>query len=340
MSKRRFTSKLLLIAVGLWSTPGFAEEPAAPSAFEAISREVRTVFENAQGAVVRIKAEDENGTLSGTGFFVDPNGTLFTTYSVGGEAHDLVVTVGENKYPARRVIADARSGIAVLKVEAATPFLKLGKSTDLVATSPVIVVGYPLELPLAPSFGIVAGFDSGYGGRWFAARHIRANVAVQRGEGGAPVFNVKGEVIGMLVSTIDQNSGIFALPVEAADKVYRDYVRYGRVRPGWLGVDVRETDVVEAGSSARIRVLRPDAPGHKGGLRAGDVITQVGEWCVKTPADVLNASFYVTADEDLKVRVSRQGVQIEFKVLPGDLPQSSSGAALSSTSPPHFAIGE
>lgn len=294
-----------------------------PSALEAITKEVGVVFEKCRGAIARIQAEDEHGSLVGSGFFVDPNGILFTTYSIGGETRNIVVTVGESKYPAQRIIADARSGIAVLKVDASTPFLKLGKSRDLEICSPVIVVGYPLDLPISPSFGCVAGFDMGRDGKWFAMRHIRANVPVQRGESGAPLLNVKGEVMGMLVSTIDQNSGALSVPAEAADKIYQDYLRYGRVKPGWLGVDVRPSDAIQQGSSARIRTLQHNGAGHKGGLRPGDVITHVGGWKVSSPEDVINASFYLVADEELAVGVCRAGQKMELKLTPVEPPHSA-----------------
>src|SRR2546421_12881469 len=131
-SKRRLALNALLfttVAVALISSGFFQNARAAE---DALSRQVRAVFERAKSAVVKIEAADEHGNLSGTGFFVDPNGTLYTCYSVGGESHDIVVCNGELKYPAKRLAADPRSGIAILKVEAEkVPFLPLGKSRDL-----------------------------------------------------------------------------------------------------------------------------------------------------------------------------------------------------------------
>jgi S1-C subfamily serine protease len=98
-----------------------------PSVAEAISREVQTLFQKCQSAVVRIEATDVHGRLSGSGFFIDPNGTVYTSYSVGGASWDVVVCYGDVKYPARRLVGDPRSGVAILKVEAETPFLMLGQ---------------------------------------------------------------------------------------------------------------------------------------------------------------------------------------------------------------------
>lgn len=68
---------------------------AARAQTDALSREMRSVFNRSEQAIVKVEATDEHGKLSGTGFFIDPSGTLYTCYSVGGESRDLVVTQGE-----------------------------------------------------------------------------------------------------------------------------------------------------------------------------------------------------------------------------------------------------
>ena len=101
----------------------------AQQGLNSISTEVKRVFDQAKNAVVRIQAEDEHGRLAGTGFFIDPAGTIVTAYEVGGESWDLIVEFGSSRYPAERVVADPRSGIALLKVSADTPWLPTGDSS-------------------------------------------------------------------------------------------------------------------------------------------------------------------------------------------------------------------
>ena len=214
---------------------------------------------------------------------------------------------------------------AMLRPVGLRSFFLLGSiPTALAIASPVIALGYPLELPLSPSFGIVAGFDMGFQGRYFATRHIRASAPVQKGQGGSPIVNFKGEVVGVLISTLEGGSGLFALPIEAADKILHDYRSHGRVRQGWLGADVRITDAPEQGSTARIRNLRLNGPGHQGGMRAGDVLIQIGAWKITSPEDVLNAAFYLTASEPVKIRVSRAGHTHDLKITPLDSPNDES----------------
>ncbi len=344
MKRRRFAFSTAAIAVVAFTSlahshaaeparkkpaPARVAQPAkaAPLQTDVLAREVREITSKTGDAVCRIEADDEHGRLRGTGFFIDADGTLLTTYSVGGTSQDITVTVGEQRYPATRVIADERVGIAVLKIVAERPvrFLKFGKSADLALASPVVTLGYPLDLPLSPSFGLVAGLDirTGVEGRFFAARHIRANLPVQGGQGGSPVMNLRGEAIGVLISMVDGNSGIFALPIEAAEKILHDFRTHGRVRQGWVGVEVRPTNTPEHGSSARVQTMREDCPAFVAGVRPGDVLLQVGAWKITNAEDVMNAAFFVTATEPLAVRVSRGGKETKLTVMPLDPPNGT-----------------
>src|SRR6185369_6556438 len=160
----------------------FAQEQSATAT---ISHQVRELFEQAAKAVVKIHGVDEHSEICGTGFFVDPTGTLYTAYTVGGEAGNFTVEFNGKKYPARQLVADIRSGTAILKVDETTPALPIGKSEELELATPVISIGYPLDLPKTPNFGMIAGFDRKCLGRYFSTIHLRVNAPTQRGEAGA-----------------------------------------------------------------------------------------------------------------------------------------------------------
>src|SRR5207237_8675354 len=149
----------------------YGQEEAAT----AVSRHVKEVFERAARAVVKIHGVDEHCEISGTGFFIDPTGTLYTAYTVGGEAGNFTIDFNGKRYPARQVLADIRSGTAILKTDVATPALPIGKSEELEVATPVVAIGYPLDLPEMLSFGMIAGFDRKYLGRYFSTTHLRFN---------------------------------------------------------------------------------------------------------------------------------------------------------------------
>ncbi len=104
-------SSVIALALIFFSGGGllFAQEQPAAT----ISEHVKEIFERAAKAVVKIHGVDEHSEISGTGFFIDPTGTLYTAYTVGGEAGNFSVEFGGKKYPARQLVADVRSGTAI-----------------------------------------------------------------------------------------------------------------------------------------------------------------------------------------------------------------------------------
>jgi serine protease Do len=288
----------------------FAQEQSAT----ALSHQVKDIFERAAKAVVKIHGIDEHSEICGTGFFIDPTGTLYTAYTVGGEAGNFTIEFNGKKYPARQLLADIRSGTAVLKIEAPTPALPIGKSEELQVATPVVAVGYPLDLPETPNFGMVAGFDRKYLGRYFSTTHLRVNLPTQRGEAGAPLLNMKGEVVGIVVSSLESNSACYAVPIEAAEKIRGDFVRFGEARHGWVGINVSETSEPVEGSRAEMTQIMDDTPAAHSGIKPGDVLLQVGRKKVTHPEDVLDASFFITAGDIVPITVMRGDQKLTFNV--------------------------
>ncbi len=319
--------------------PGQADQAGTSSSvFQSVSTEVGAVFAKCKGAVVRIIASDDYGTHSGTGFFIDPNGTIYTHYSVAGRSWNLTVEFEEKKYPATCLLADPRSGAALLKIQVApTPFLDIGNSAELQVASPVITVGYPMDLPASPSFGFVAGLDQKFRGGYLPTTHIRANMPVQSGEQGAPVLNLKGEAVGILAFGIN-GAACEALPIQAAEKVRNDYTRFGEARYGWIGVTVEP--IIEGDENCQVRVshLDDDTPAAHSGLKDGDVLISVGSKQIKKFGDLRDASFFLTAEELVPIIVRRDEKELKLDVRaanpPGKLaanpqPKNDTGTRLS-----------
>ena len=311
MSLRQVFNFALVAIAGLVWLPG---RPSARAGNDPLTTEVQAVFQRCAKAVVKIEADDDSGKLSGTGFFVDPNGTIYTNYSVGGESRDIVVSDGVARYPATRVAADPRSGLAILKIEAQkTPFLTLGKSSGLSVATMVMTVGYPLDLPLTPSVGCVGGFGISVGNRFFVVSHIRANVAVQDGEGGAPLLDMYGQVVGVIESSLNGGAGCFVLPIEAAEKVQGDVMRFGDVRPGWLGI--RFDNSGDDPSRVEVQGFVEGSPAAQSGIKPGDQIVQVGNRKITSIEDVMDAAFYLTAGDEVPLTIAHGGQNVAVKVV-------------------------
>ena len=295
----------------------------------AVSHQVKEIFNRAARAVVKIHGVDEHSPICGTGFFIDPTGTLYTAYTVGGEAEDFTIEFNGKRYPARQLVKDLRSGIAMLKIDAATPALTVGKSEEMEVATPVIAIGYPLDLPETPNFGMIAGLDRKYLGQYFSTVHLRANVPTQRGEAGSPLVNMKGEVVGIVVAGIENNSACYAVPIEAAEKIRSDFVRFGEVRDGWIGVSqVLEAPQPAEGSRVEITQVVDGTPAANSGIKRGDVLIQLGQRKIAKPEDVINASFYVTAGDVVPVTVMRGNQKLSFSVRADLHPDSHRGNPL------------
>lgn len=288
------------------------QAPDSPNTLS-LSREVKDIFERCAKAVVKIEATDQHGDLSGTGFFIDPTGTLYTAYSVGGESENIQVEFKGKKYAAHQLMADLRSGVALLKADLASPALAIGNSEQLEIATPVVTIGYPLDLAETPSFGMIAGFDRKCFGGYFPTKHLRVNLPPQRGEGGAPLLNLKGEVVGILLYSFENNS-CYALPIEAAEKLRSDYVRFGEPRYGWIGTNVQEASAPVEGSRALTTEVIQGTPAAESGLKPGDVVLQIGRTKVHEPEDILEASFFLTAGDAVPITVVRGNEKITFQI--------------------------
>ncbi|MFN2476352.1 MAG: S1C family serine protease [Chthoniobacterales bacterium] len=312
---RRHAVGIFGISAALLCVAAVPAVRAQPQSASEISREVKEVFSRCAKAVVKIRATDQHGKLVGTGFFIDPAGTLYTSFSVGADADNFTVEIDGKEVPARQVLADRRSGLAMLKVDdITTPSIPIGKSEKLEVAMPVLTIGFPLDLGQTPSFGMIAGFDRKFLGRYFSTTHLRVNLPTQRGEAGAPLLNFKGEAVGILVSSVDNGSACYALPIDAAEKIHSDFVRFGEARHGWVGINVAEATTAVEGSRAEFTDIMPGTPAAESGAKPGDILLQVGKTPVHEPEDVLDASFFITAGDRVPIVVMRGNEKLTLEV--------------------------
>lgn len=304
----------------------------ATDIFQSIGEEVNALFEKSKAAVVQVQSGDGSVMLSGTGFFIDGKGTVLTSSTVIGDNTSARVLVNGQEMSARIVGNDPRSGLAELQVaDNDSPSLPLGESTDLKTGFAVMMIGYPLNLPVAPSEGIVSGFDVRYINQFFATTHIHADVPISPGEIGGPLLNSKGEVVGLVVPSPDDGRSIYALPVEAINKILSDFSQYGRAKHGWVGVDVVEVpDTNHDGRCVRVVRTVPGTPASHSGILPNDTVMRIDSREIYRPADVMDASFFshVGGQMTVVVRRNEELLNYSFAVIerpsaPGSPPAPS-----------------
>jgi serine protease Do len=143
---------------------------------------------------------------------------------------------------------------------------------------------------------------------------VRVNLPTQRGEAGSPLLNFKGEVVGILVAQIENGSACYALPIDAAEKIRNDFIRFGEARHGWIGINVAPAEKPVDGSTAEMTEIIKDTPAYGSGIKQGDILLEVGKMKVHQPEDVIDASFFITAGDTVPITVLRGSEKMTFEI--------------------------
>jgi S1-C subfamily serine protease len=324
MISRVFPWRTGMLMVGATSLASLPLLPSAVRAdvFQLSSDEASALFDKAKASVVQVRSGDKGFIQAGSGFFIDDQGSVLTSSTILGDNKSARVVINGVEMDAKIVGNDPRSGLALLQIGyGATPALPLAHASGLESGDGVIAIGFPLNLPAAPSEGPVSGFDASYlapvadpdTGKSsvaqvirFATTHIHANVPISPGEVGGPLLDSKGEVVGLIATSPDDGRSIYALPVEAINKILDDFSTYGRARHGWVGVDVVEVpDTNHDGRCVRVVRTVAGTPASRSGILPGDTVMRIDAREVYRPADVMDASFFSHVGGQMTVVVRR-----------------------------------
>jgi serine protease Do len=274
--------------------------------------------------------------LIGSGFFVDSSGKLLTTASVAANAARMTIEWHGNELPIQPVGVDTRANVGMFQLAtnagATTTFpaLAFGDAKALRVGSVVIAMGAPFHHPPAPSFGVVDGFDLPRGPKQCVTSHIRADIPLNPGEGGGPLLNSHGEVVGLLVASVEQARTCYALPSHALRRLIADFEQYGEVRYGWMGMSVRECDTGATNASKcktaiKVQQVLADTPAARAGIRTDDTIIQLGNTPVERLCDMIDTTFAARVGEKIKVQVQRESLLTNLLIEVVQRPAALSG---------------
>jgi len=256
----------------------------------------------------------------GSGFLIDPAGYIVTNNHVVDGAHKITVTLDDGtNYPAKVVGRDAKTDMALLKVDAKKPlpFVAFGDSDKEQVGDWVIAVGNPFGL----GGSVTAGIISAHGRNINEGPYddfLQIDAPINPGNSGGPLFNQSGQVIGIDTAIYSPNGGSvgigFAIPSRIAAKVIGALRENGQVERGWLGVQMqpltpalaKAVGKTEDGGTLVADVLA-DSPALRAGLKQGDVITAFDGKPIKTPRDLALAVADVAAGKTVPVSVWRDG---------------------------------
>jgi S1-C subfamily serine protease len=307
------------------------------SALETMDQEVTSLYEKSRDAVVRIHAQRQFqiGNLLllpsyqiATGFFVDKEGHILTTATAVDDVDTCWIDWRGQRISARIVGRDPPTNLAVLKINpengAPTPFLPQGDSDSLRVGSMVIAIAFPYDLPSAPVVGFVSGLDIQSNGHVFPTTHIRAGCRLSPGQGGGPLLNAHGEVVGIAVAA-HADGQCCALPINAARKISGDILEFGQAQHPWVGLDVSEcssaVDPLESDQrQVFVQEVYSNTPAAAAGFCNGDILVSITSNEVRRVADVLNTIFYYRVGDKVEFTVRRNGLEQRIVLIVASRP--------------------
>jgi serine protease Do len=271
----------------------------------------------------------------GSGFIIDPSGTIVTNNHVVGEAAKVEITLQDNsKYTARIVGRDPRTDLAVLKIKAdhPLPYVSFGDSSAAQVGDWVVAVGNPFGLGGSVTTGIVSARGRDIHSGQFDD-FLQIDAPINRGNSGGPTFNLNGEVIGINTAIYSPNGGSvgigFAVPSNLAKSVVAQIEDHGKVSRGWLGVQIQEVTPAIAASlglktphGALIAAVNADSPGAKAGLKQGDVVLDLNGTEVKELHDLPRLVAAVSPGSKATLTVWRGGKSSEVAAAVGETPEN------------------
>lgn len=227
---------------------------------------------------------------AGSGFIVTPDGYILTNAHVVAEADEVTVRLTDRReFPAKVIGFDPRTDVAVIRIDAKNlPTVRIGDPAVLRPGEWVLAIGSPFGLDNSATAGIVSATSRAVGGENGEnyVPFIQTDVAVNPGNSGGPLFNMRGEVVGVNSMIFSRTGGYmglsFAIPIDVANDVREQLIKTGHVVRGRIGVAVQDVNAQLAQSfgldrprGALVSAVEDGSPAARAGLKAGDVIVGV-----------------------------------------------------------------
>jgi serine protease Do len=277
----------------------------------------------------------------GSGFLISPDGYVVTNHHVADKADEIEITFeDEEKYKATVVGSDARTDLALLKINTTKKFdhwLEFSGSPPRVGDW-VLAVGNPFGLGGTVTAGIVSasGRDIGSGPYDF----LQIDAAVNRGNSGGPSVNLDGKVVGVNTAIYSPSGGsvgiAFAIPASTARDIVQKLKDSGKVSSGWLGVQIQSVDDniaeslgLKSTKGALVSRILPDGPAAKSELKAQDVITRVDDKPIASSRELARTVAALAPNADAHLHIFRNGEERDIVVKLGEFPSNDKVAALS-----------
>ena len=267
----------------------------------------------------------------GSGFIIDLDGHILTnSHVVEGADEVTVVLLDKREFKARVIGSDKRSDVALLKISAKDlPFVSIGDPSKLEVGEWIVAIGTPFGFTNSVTQGIVSAKGRALPGE-NTSPFIQTDAAINPGNSGGPLFNLKGEVVGINSQIYSQSGGYmgisFAIPIDVAIKVKDELLKHGKVRRGKLGVNIQNVSQeladafkLPSAGGALISSLEDGGPAERAGLQPGDVILQFNGKPLENSADLARAIGDTAPGTNIQLQVWREGSSRKIVATLGEI---------------------
>lgn len=276
------------------------------------------------------------GVSKGSGFILTEDGYVVTNHHViDGNGALSVVTYDGIEYEARLIGSDKTNDVALIKVEAVgLQAAKLGSSDELIVGDQVVAIGNPLgELTSTLTVGYISAKERDVNTDGFAINMLQTDAAINSGNSGGPLFNMRGEVIGITTAKYSGTSGGgasiegvgFAIPIDDVSDLLSDLATYGYATGAYLGVSVSDMDPDAANYygmpvGAYVQKVEKGFAADRVGIQPKDIITKLDDAVIKTVNDLTHALRKYEAGDEAVITVYRGGRAMELKITLDEKP--------------------
>ena len=296
------------------------------------------IYNQNVNSVVALTCTLESGVSAGTGFVWTEDGYIITNHHVVSGAGNISVTFADGSvYTARLIGSDATNDVALIKVQATgLDAVTLGSSSDMQVGDQVVAIGNALgELSSSLTVGYVSGMDRNVNTDGTVINMLQTDVAINSGNSGGPLFNARGEVIGITTAKYSGTTttgatieGIsFAIPMDDVLGILEDLRDYGFVRSAYLGVYVTNVDPATAdyyGFPVGVYVsdTMPGYCAQKAGVQSKDIIVELGGYRISNTSDLSRALRKFEAGDTITVKIWRGGQEVMLTITLDERPQN------------------
>ncbi len=290
-----------------------------------------------------VPQEFKNRSL-GSGFIISADGHILTNaHVVDGADEVLVKLTDKREFKAKVLGADKRTDVALIKIEAGNlQVAKLGDSVKLKVGEWVVAIGSPFGFENTVTAGIVSAKGRSLAHENFVP-FIQTDVAINPGNSGGPLFNMKGEVVGINSQIYSRSGGSigvsFAIPIDLAMDVQNQLKAKGKVSRGRLGIGIQEVskDLAESFNmgkpqGALVASIEKGAAADKAGIEVGDIILKFDGKAVAESSDLPRMVGSTRPGSKVVVQVWRKGASRELSATVGEIPDDEGGKRSASRS--------